>query len=309
MNNKDFDLGSLLNGVQRPKKNSSLGRGISALISDAKPSVNSQSSPDMVNSKFNVVEIDLDKCIPSRYQARKDFNEEALADLAKSIMDKGVIQPILVRSLPDGMYEIIAGERRYRASRLANMKKISAIVMDLDDKAVMEVGLIENLQRKDLNPIEEALAYSSLVKDFDYNHEDVGNLVGKSRSYISNYLRILTLPAEVLDYIESGKLTAGHGKMLVNVDGPISLANEIINNNLTVAQTENLTRLSVDKHSRVKKNKDVIVDEHINNWANMLKHKYGEHLKVDLTKLSSKSGEIRIKYKDIAALRDFISSL
>ena len=311
MTDNKIDLSVLFNGSQKPKKNLSLGRGISALISDAKADNYKEDydkSHNQDNSKFNVVEIPLKDCIPSKYQARKDFDEKSLKDLSISIKEKGVIQPILVRNLPNNQYEIIAGERRYRASKLAYKSTIPAIIMDLDDKAVMEIGLIENLQRKDLNPVEEANAYKTLSVDFGYSHEDIGELVGKSRSYISNYLRILSLPKEVLDYLEVGKLTPSHAKMLCNVLHPIAVAREIIANNMTVAQTEKLTQQSVDKNSREKtldKSKIYNLDDNIKNYIASINNQY-RGIKVIAKQKSENSGELKISYKNIGDLKNIL---
>ncbi len=311
MSNNKIDLNSLLSGVSKPKKNLSLGRGISALISDAKPESNKEdfvSTMNQSNSKFNVIEIPIKDCIPSKYQARKDFDEQSLKDLSLSIKEKGVIQPILVRHLPDNKYEIIAGERRYRASQLAYKSTIPAIVMDLDDKAVMEIGLIENLQRKDLNPVEEANAYKALSIDFEYSHEDIAELVGKSRSYISNYLRILSLPPEVLYYLEIGKITPSHAKMLCNVFNPMSVAREIIANNMTVAETERLTMQSVDKNSREKivdKSKIYSLDSTIQKNIANINDTY-KNLKIIAKQKSETSGELKIKYKSIQDINNIL---
>jgi len=311
-NRTDIDLSAIL-GASKPRKHNSLGRGISALISDAK------SNDDRINSfdtkenqsKFIVIDVNIDDCVPSRYQARKEFNLESLNDLSNSIKEKGVLQPIVVRKLPSAKYEIVAGERRCRASKIAGLNTIPAVVMDLDDRAVMEIGLIENLQRKDLNPVEEASAYKSLSLDFNYTHEEIASLVGKSRSYISNFLRVLTLPEEVIKMITDGVLTMGHAKMLVNVANPIEVANQIVANELNVDQTESLTKTMQNKHNRVKdlnSYKNYTIAEDLQNLVDAI-NADNRRFKLNLKKKTANHGELVIKYADDDSLRNIVSSL
>jgi ParB family transcriptional regulator, chromosome partitioning protein len=311
-NRTDIDLSAIL-GSAKPKKHNSLGRGISALIADAK------SNDDRINafeaqenqSKFVVIDINIDDCVPSRYQARKEFNLESLNDLSNSIKEKGVLQPIVVRKLPSDKYEIVAGERRCRASKIAGLSIIPAVVMDLDDRAVMEIGLIENLQRKDLNPVEEASAYKSLSLDFNYTHEEIATLVGKSRSYISNFLRVLTLPEEVIKMITDGVLTMGHAKMLVNVANPVELANQIVSNELNVDQTETLAKTMQNKHHKIKESsssKVYIIPEEITSVVESI-NADNRRFKLNLKKKTTNSGELVIKYADDHCLKVLILAL
>jgi ParB family chromosome partitioning protein len=277
-----------------------LGRGLSALLGDI------NSATLLKDNNNQVMQILISDCIASKYQARLDFEESSLQELASSIKKNGVIQPIAVRKISDNpvKYEIIAGERRLRASSLAGLKHIPAIIMSLSDKEVMEVGLIENLQRKDLNPIEEATAYQKLYKEFNYSHEEIAEAVGKSRSYITNYLRVLTLPDSVISLIKNGSLTTGHAKMLVNVENPEALAQEIVNQRLSVQQTEALAKSSRNRKSESKKN--INIDNHkyneISYWYEEVKDNF-KNLQVIVKPKNDNSGEVKIKYNSLEELK------
>lgn len=194
---------------------------------------------------------------PNPYQPRKTFDDESLKDLASSIKERGVFQPILVRKSLKG-YELIAGERRLKASKLAGLKEIPAVVLDgVDDKDMMEVSLLENIQREDLNPIEEAQAYEQIIKKLDYTQDELAKRVSKSRTYITNTLRLLKLPKKVQDMLANGKLSYGHGRALLSLDDEdkiIELANKIVKEDLTVRQVEKLVSV---KPKKVNPNKSV----------------------------------------------------
>ncbi|MFL1780619.1 ParB/RepB/Spo0J family partition protein [Candidatus Hepatincolaceae symbiont of Richtersius coronifer] len=279
MINKDnsINLASIINIKDKGKSPSALGKGISALLGDAK------NNTAKVNFVAEVIKVDLNECIPSPYQARKIFNTEELEQLSESIRNKGVIQPILLRKINPNQYEIIAGERRCKAARLTGLSHIPAILMSLSDKEMMEIGLIENLQRKDLNPIEEASAYKNLLEIYHYTHEEIGVVVGKSRSYISNYLRILSLPKEVVDLIAADKLTAGHAKMLVSAENPKELAFKIINQDLSVRDTESFVKesrvkealkLKENNHSKSNLGNSQTLDSQLVNWIASIHQQY-----------------------------------
>lgn len=196
----------------------------------------------------------IDEISPNRSQPRTEFDPEALAELTDSISKHGVLQPILVRPLIAGGYQIVAGERRYRASLQAGLSEIPAIVRELDDKETMEIALIENLQRKDLTAVEEALGYDALMKNHGFTQEEVAEAVGKSRSAVANALRLLTLPDAVIELIKEGKLSAGHARALVSIEDEeisIRLANEIVDNGLSVRAVESLAK-NVQKKKKVK---------------------------------------------------------
>ena len=193
-----------------------LGRGLSSLIGETK-----------VETKTN--KLSLSEIVPNRYQPRKNFDEENLEDLTNSIKERGVIQPIIVRksNIDDSKYEIIAGERRWLAARKAGLHDIPVVITDADDLKSLEFAIVENVQRHDLNPLEEAQGYKRLIDEFSYDQEKVSKFIGKSRSYITNSLRLLNLPKNVLDLVESKKISAGHAKILVGLDNALFIANKM----------------------------------------------------------------------------------
>lgn len=229
-------------------KKRGLGKGLSALISD-KPSMESILSSTVETGDNGIKKIPLEEIIPKSDQPRKDFNDETLNDLAKSIETNGVIQPILLRKRDD-KYEIIAGERRYRASQIAKLKEIPAIIVDADDEDAAKLALVENIQREDLNPIEEAMAYKQLMEEFDLRQEDLANAIGKSRTYITNTVRLLKLDDRVIEHLYKGNLTTGHGKVLLGIkdkDEQVKLAEKIIATGLNVRETESEVKKSKEK--------------------------------------------------------------
>ncbi len=295
--NNDFQ--DIILSTKKLKKTPSLGKGISALLGD----VQTNKKID-IPSQFHVVKIDLDLCVPSRYQARKTFNQEELQALSDSIKEKGVIQPVLLRKIEGEKYEIIAGERRCRASVLGGLKEISAIVLDINDKEVMEIGLIENLHRKDLDILEEAIAYKNLYEEFNYTHEDIAKTIGKTRSYVSNYLRILTLPIEILQLIKENKITVGHAKMLVNAEDPIVLAEKILKNSLSVRSLENLVKIDKEKNLAEKK-KIIDLTAEISDWQSKIKQEFN-NIKIKVTPKDINSGEVKIKYSNLEDLKKLL---
>ena len=209
-----------------------LGRGLSSLIGETK-----------IESKTN--KLSLSDIVPNKFQPRKSFDEENLDDLTNSIKERGVIQPIIVRksSSDSSQYEIIAGERRWLAARKAGLHDIPVVVTEADDLKSLEFAIVENVQRHDLNPLEEAQGYKRLIDEFNYDQEKVSKFIGKSRSYITNSLRLLNLPKEVLDFVETKKITAGHAKILVGLENASFIANKIIEKKLSVRQTENFVKI------------------------------------------------------------------
>lgn len=222
-----------------------LGRGLSALLGEqaveAVP-VDGSAAPTGVQM------VPIEALKPNPDQPRKTFDQTELSELAESIRDKGVLQPILVRPQPnqDGVWQIIAGERRWRASQLARLTQVPVIVRDMDDIAVFEVAIIENVQRADLNPLEEADAYRLLMERFGRTQDAVAGVVGKSRSHVANTLRLLQLPEEVLWYVRHGKLSAGHARALITAPNPAALAEQIVNEGLNVRQAEVLARRAAE---------------------------------------------------------------
>ena len=218
-----------------------LGRGLSSLIGETK-----------VETKIN--KLLLSEIIPNKYQPRKNFDDENLNDLTNSIKERGVIQPIIVRKSSDdnSKYEIIAGERRWLAARKAGLHDIPVVLTDVDDLKSLEFAIVENVQRHDLNPLEEAQGYKRLIDEFGYDQEKVSKFIGKSRSYITNSLRILNLPPEVLKFIEEKKLSFGHAKILVGLENALFVANKIIEKKLSVRQSENFVKiLKVNKIKKI----------------------------------------------------------
>lgn len=223
------------------KKNSGLGRGLDAIFLDNSLAEEKNHSEEAI-SKLKISLVD-----PKRDQPRKYFDKEALEQLAASISENGLLQPILVREYGDGRYQIIAGERRFRASKLAGLTEIPAIVLDRDDKLAAQIALIENIQREDLNPLEEALAYRSLAEEYGMTQEELSQKVGKSRSAIANSVRLLDLPEEIQTLVSSGELSAGHGRTLLGVqdrDSMILLAQKTVEEDLSVRVLEGLVKLA-----------------------------------------------------------------
>ncbi len=215
-----------------------LGRGLSALMSDVAQPAESE-VPRRADMRVPVERIE-----PNPNQPRRDFSDEGLAELAASIREKGIIQPLIVRDNPrrSDSYEIVAGERRWRAAQIAQLHDVPVIVRDFDDTEVLEIAIIENIQRADLNPIEEAMAYRQLMDRFGHTQEKLSEALSKSRSYIANLLRLLSLPAEVQAWLREGKLTAGHARALITSDDPVALARQVIARGLSVRETEQLAK-------------------------------------------------------------------
>ncbi len=217
-------------------KKRGLGKGLSALISEEVLTEDKSTNESVINIDINLI-------IPNENQPRQDFDKEALDDLANSIKIYGVIQPITVRKFND-KYELIAGERRWRASKIAGLREIPCLIKDVTEEASTQIALIENIQREDLNPIEEAIAYKNLGENYNLTQEEIAKQVGKSRSYVANTMRLLNLHKEIINYISKGELTSGHGKVLLGIKDKgqqLMAAEKIIKNNLNVRETENLS--------------------------------------------------------------------
>ncbi|MGA0189156.1 MAG: ParB/RepB/Spo0J family partition protein, partial [Candidatus Nanopelagicaceae bacterium] len=220
-----------------------LGRGLAALIGDEAPE--EVSTNFTANSRTDAMGL---KSVPIAFiqnspnNPRKIFDENELTDLSNSIREKGLLQPIVIRPIGPDQYELVAGERRWRAAQKANLHEIPALIRELTDGEALEIALIENIQRSDLNPIEEALAYSQLMNAFSYTQQQLADSLGKSRSHIANTIRLLNLPLEVKQKIESGDITAGHARALITAESPDELAKKIIALGLSVRDVENLTR-------------------------------------------------------------------
>ncbi|MAS43897.1 MAG: chromosome partitioning protein ParB [Rhodobacteraceae bacterium] len=220
--------------MKRPQ-GKGLGRGLSALIGESEP------EEGLASPEADSIAIDLIK--PNPDQPRRRFSDDEIDELAGSIRERGVIQPLVLRPDPSGEgYQIVAGERRWRAAQRAQLHEVPAVVRDLDDQTVLEVAIIENVQRADLTPVEEARGYSRLMRDFGHTQEKLASIVGKSRPHIANALRLLTLPETVLGYLDEGRISAGHARALVTAENPVALAEQVIARNLSVRETEALAR-------------------------------------------------------------------
>ncbi len=282
-----------------------LGKGLSALIGD-KPIVEELLLNNTTSYENRIENISLSKIIPRADQPRKQFSDDSLKELSKSIEVHGVIQPIIVRKTKD-KYEIVAGERRYRASLLAGLEEIPCIVKEMDVENASKLALIENIQREDLNPIEEALAYRHLIDKFNLKQEEISNTLGKSRTYITNTMRLLNLDEKIISYIQEGKISSGHGKVLLGIKDPseqVELAEKIIHFNLNVRDTET----EVKKKKNIKKAKDPLVskDPYVMDLEDNLMRALGT--KVNLN-IGDKKGKIEIEYygeEDLERIYDLL---
>ena len=271
------------------KQKKGLGRGISSLIGDTKNT--------SVKNKISISEI-----VRGKYQPRKIFNKESLDELANSIRERGVVQPIIVRKSKqfNNKYEIVAGERRWLASQNAGLNEIPAVVIEADDIKALEFAIVENVQRSDLNPVEEATGYKRLMDEFGYDQEKVGKFIGKSRAHIANCLRLLTLPKDVVNLIETGKITQGHAKVLVGMENANLLAKKIVEKKLSVRQAENLVNL----FKKPKKMKLISKDSNLKDLENALINKLG--IRVSIKNKRNNTGSISFNYKDLDQLNKII---
>jgi ParB family chromosome partitioning protein len=266
-----------------------LGRGLSSLIGETKVEIQKNQLP-------------ITDLIPNKYQPRKHFDETNLQDLTNSIKERGILQPIIVRKSnnENSKFEIIAGERRWLAAQRAGMHNVPVIVTEADNLKSLEFAIVENVQRHDLNPLEEAQGYKRLIDEFSYDQEKVSKFIGKSRSYITNSLRILTLPAEVVKLIESQKLTIGHAKILVGLENASFVANKIIKNKLSVRQAENFVKLFKKKGQKSK----ITKDSNILALELSISNKIG--LNVEIQNSKRNKGKISFEYKDLDQLNKII---
>ncbi len=223
-----------------------LGKGLSALISEnsavsSAPASKTKAAPEI---PAGVYTLPVNQLHSGKYQPRTQFSDQALSELAESIRKNGIMQPIIVRPSPKnkGKYEIVAGERRWRASQLASLNEVPVIVRDIPDKQALELALVENIQRQDLSPIEEANGYQRLIEEFDYTQEELASTIGKSRSHITNLLRLLALPDEIRDMLEKNELSMGHARALIGVPNAVELAKDIVRKGLNVRQVEQVSR-------------------------------------------------------------------
>jgi ParB family chromosome partitioning protein len=268
-----------------------LGRGLSALIGDEVAAVKGEPI-----AKKDIRTLPVAFLQPGRYQPRKTFDEQPLADLAASVKEKGVLSPILVRPVGPDRYEIVAGERRWRAAQLAKLHDVPVVVRELADDQALEIGIIENVQRADLNAMEEGAAYQELVSKFGRTQEQVAQQVGKSRSHIANTIRLLQLPEQVKAWVRDGKLTAGHARTLLGTPDPVAAARDLIEGALSVRQAEQ--RAPAKKKPGPKPYKDPNIADMEASISNRL------GLKIQILHKGEKGGEVRISYKTLEQLDD-----
>ena len=271
------------------KSKKGLGRGLSSLIGD------SQSIED--KSKISISSI-----VRNKYQPRKKFDKESLEELTNSIKERGIIQPIVVRRSEDqdGKYEIIAGERRWQSAQNAGLHEVPVIIIKANNLKSLEFAIVENVQRKDLNPIEEAEGYKRLIDDFNYDQDKVSKFIGKSRAHISNCLRLLSLPKEVIELIIEEKISQGHAKILVGLENAFFLAKKIIDKKLSVRQSEHLIRVLKFNSNKTKKTKNA----DLLSLESSIEDKTG--IKVSITNKKNNSGMVSFQYKDLDQLNRLI---
>ena len=269
-----------------------LGRGLSSLLGDT-------------SKKIETNKVSIKDLVRNKYQPRKNFNKENLEELTNSIREQGVIQPIIVRpdKSSEGKYEIIAGERRWLASQNAGLHEVPVVILNVDDVKSLEFAIVENVQRQDLNSIEEARGYQKLIDDFNYNQEKLSKFIGKSRSYIANSLRLLTLPEEVLKMVEQGNLSAGHARSLIGLMNSVDIAKKIIQKKLSVRQSEALVRQVRDKKFKLVSKKD----SNILDLQKTLEEKTG--LIVSINNKKNNSGTISFEYNDLDQLDKLINTI
>ena len=272
------------------KSKKGLGRGLSSLIGDS----------EKIDDKKN---ISLSSLIRNKYQPRKKFDEASLEELTNSIRERGIIQPIIVRpsSEEEDKFEIIAGERRWQAAQYAGLHQAPVVVINVDNLKSLEFAIVENVQRKDLNPIEEAEGYKRLIDEFNYDQEKVSKFIGKSRSHITNCLRLLSLPQKIKDHIINQKISQGHAKILVGIDNAELLADKIISKNLSVRQSENLVRLV--KNFKTKNNKPK--DPNVRDTEKQLENIIG--MRVKINNYRNNKGTISFEYKGVDQLDHIIN--
>ena len=271
------------------KTKKGLGRGLSSLIGDG-------------DIKENKTTISISSLIRNKYQPRKKFEKESLEELTSSIKERGIIQPIIVRKSEDliDKFEIVAGERRWQAAQKAGLHKVPVVVIDANNLKSLEFAIVENVQRKDLNPVEEAEGYKRLIDEFNYDQEKVSKFIGKSRAHVSNCLRLLSLPQKIIEQIIDEKITQGHAKILVGIENAELIAEKIISKKLSVRQAEALVRFTKGNNSTVKKSKD----SNIQDLENQLMEKIG--LRVYVNNNKNNSGTLTFKYKGLDQMERLI---
>jgi len=276
---------------ERPSR---LGRGLAALIGD----MQSVEGARLADTSGGLRRLPVDFLIANRANPRREFNAEELEDLTNSIREKGVMQPLLVRPTRDpNQFEIIAGERRWRASQRAGLNEVPVLVRDVSDKEALELAIIENVQRVDLNPLEEAMGYAQLIEQFDYTQNDLAQVIGKSRSHVANTLRLMKLPEDVREMVSRGELTAGHARTLITADDPAAMARRIVSGGLSVREAE---ALSQERPSAArKKAAPAVKDADTQALEKRLSDVLGLHVAIDH---KEQGGRVEIRYRTLDQL-------
>ena len=268
---------------------SRLGRGLASLIGDVPRNV----APGVSELELNIARLPIEKIQANKQNPRSIFSEDELVDLANSIREKGIVQPIIVREIDSaGSYEVIAGERRWRAAQIAQLDNIPAIIKTLSDDDALEIAIIENVQRSNLSPIDEAAGYQRLIDIYNYTQEDLAQVIGKSRSYIANILRLKNLPTKGKDYLSEGLLTIGPARALISLENAENLADMIVSKGLSVRQIEQLAKNSLG--AQKKSNRSSMKDKNISSLEQLMTDAIG--LKVQIHAKDAKSGKVVVNY-------------
>ena len=287
------------------EKPSRLGRGLAALIGDMAP-IDAPRSADNANSGQKRLPVDF--LVANRANPRRDFDTDQLDELTNSIKEKGVMQPLLVRPSQDpNIFEIIAGERRWRAAQRAGLHDVPVVIREVDDKEALELAIIENVQRVDLNPLEEAQGYEQLIEQFSYTQQDLAQVIGKSRSHVANTMRLLKLPAEVRDMVTRGELTAGHARTLITAEDPLGVAREIVARGLSVREAEALSQRKADPAAAKPSLAAAPRDADLMALERRLSDAIG--LKVVIGYKPNGAGTVQIVYRSLEQLDDVLARL
>ena len=282
-------------------KNKGLGKGLAALLGE------SEVKEKEIKQNFNIDKLSIHFLKPNRFQPRKNFDKKQLEELAQSIKVRGIIQPIVVRKSDENTYEIIAGERRWRAAQLAQLHEVPVVKLDVDDALAAEFAVLENIQREGLNALEEANGFDLLISKFNYTQDKLSEMIGKSRAHIANTLRLKKLPQVIQDMIVDGLLTPGHARALIDVEGNVELARNIVNNNLSVRQAEFLAKKTQSLGVQKEKKKNSSQDPNIMSLVEDIQNKTG--MAVSITHKKNKGGRINFEYSNLAQLDHLIKTI
>lgn len=282
-------------------KGKGLGKGLAALLGE------SEIKEKEIKKNFNTEKVAIHFLKPNKYQPRKNFDKPQLEELAQSIKIRGIIQPIVVRKLGENNFEIIAGERRWRAAQLAQLHEVPVVKLDIDDSLAAEFSILENIQREGLNALEEASGFELLISKFNYTQDKLSEVIGKSRAHIANTLRLKKLPNVIQEMVINGLLTPGHARALIDVEGNVELAKNIANNNLSVRQAELLVKNSQFKGAIDKNKKNKLRDPNIVSLIEEIQNKTG--MSVAISSKKNKSGRISFDYTNLAQLDHLIKTI